>query len=167
MTLDQAPEAVVTLSTDDDTLTTYLNSVHPDDRAAVATAVSTARPGPFASAHRVVSDTGTGRVLWVGSAHRDGLGTRIEGRILDITREHATVIRSFVDEAIVASDAHRASIERAKGIIMAEHRASEVDAFTALRRRSNEANVKLRLLAELIVRERSSRGLVIFPRARR
>ncbi|RHA44436.1 ANTAR domain-containing protein [Cellulomonas rhizosphaerae] len=167
MTLHHAPEPVLPLSTVDDSLAAYLRTVHPDDRQTVTLAVTSAAPGPFASAHRVVTDVGVKHVLWVGSARRDGVGTRVDGRFLDVSAEHASATRSFVEEAILASDTHRASIERAKGIIMAEHRASEVEAFTALRRRSNEANVKVRLLAELIVRERSSRGLVTIPRPAR
>jgi len=164
MTLEHAPQSVTSLSTADNTLAAYLRTVHADDQASVARTVASARPGPFASAHRVVTRAGVRRILWIGTARRDDLGVTIDGRLLDISAEHAAATTSFVAEAILASDTHRASIERAKGIIMAEHRTGEVEAFTALRRRSNEANVKVRLLAELIVRERSSRGLVTLPR---
>jgi hypothetical protein len=142
-------------------LVAYLAAVHPDDRLVLerAARAAAAAQGPFAIPHRVVADR-IRQVLWVGTSDVDGHTVRLDGYRLDLTEAHDEAVERYIEQSVHASEEHRASIERAKGIVMAEHGTDENDAFTALRHRSNEANVKLRLLAQLIVQERSSRGLI-------
>jgi hypothetical protein len=149
-------------------LVTYLAAVHPDDRMVLerAARAAAATHGPFAIPHRVVADR-VRQMLWGGTADVDGDTVRLAGYRVDLTEAHDEAVASYIAQSVRASEEHRASIERAKGIVMAEHGTDENDAFTALRHRSNEANVKLRLLAQLIVQERSSRGLIDLDRSRR
>jgi GAF domain-containing protein len=51
----------------------------------------------------------------------------------------------------------RATIEQAKGILMAEYHTNEVDAFDRLVRLSNNLNLKLRDVAQRLVEERSKK----------
>jgi hypothetical protein len=50
-----------------------------------------------------------------------------------------------------------AVVEQAKGIVMALHRCGPEEAFELLRRTSQRANVKVRVLAERMVKQISSR----------
>src|SRR4051794_18744215 len=125
-------------------------TIHPDDRRTVERALAEAS-GHFAAAYRVLAEDGVRREILVGQA-----APHVDAVRVDVTEAHIAATTELVSEAVRASDAHRANIERAKGIVMAEHGVSEAEAFTALRRQSNDANVKLRLLAELVVRERTS-----------
>lgn len=147
-------------------LAAHLGAVHPDDRAAFELAVVSVceSPGEFAIVHRVIE----GRVLlWVGRALVEPDLLTMDGHLVDITEEQTRATESLVIEAVQASDAHRSSIERAKGIVMAEHHVGEAEAFLALRHSSNETNTKLRMVAERIVQARTSRGIVGAPVPRR
>jgi hypothetical protein len=147
-------------------LVAYLALVHPEDRLVLERAARTAAAthGPFAIPHRLIGDH-IRQMLWVGNADVDGDTVRLAGYCVDLTEAQDEAVERYVVQSVRASEEHRASIERAKGIVMAEHGTDENDAFTALRHRSNEANVKLRLLAQLIVQERSSRGLIDVERS--
>jgi two-component system, response regulator / RNA-binding antiterminator len=57
-------------------------------------------------------------------------------------------------------------IEQAKGIVMAEHQCGADEAFDLLRRASQRANIKLRVLAERIVEQAKTHPAGVAPPAR-
>ncbi|BBY48846.1 hypothetical protein MARA_23140 [Mycolicibacterium arabiense] len=74
----------------------------------------------------------------------------------DIRGEDRAADRDFQDqlsEAVQAVSNHRAVIEQAKGMLMLLHDLDADAAFELLRWRSQDRNVKLRVLAEQVVAE--------------
>jgi AmiR/NasT family two-component response regulator len=93
------------------------------------------------------------------SPHRRAFGTeetqRLEHFARSASRALAVAVRLASYTALVdqlrASLATRAVIDQALGIIMAQNRCNQADAFGMLRGASQRRNVKLRQLAEEIV----------------
>jgi PAS domain S-box-containing protein len=131
---------------------------HPDDRRQVAETIDdmlqTHRA--FSTRHRIIDTKGkVHHVVVVGDQLTDDgnavIGTH--GYYVDIT---ATADRAQ-DELITAKVAeiteHRAVIEQAKGMLMLVYGLDPAAAFDLLKWRSQESNVKLRLLAEQVVED--------------
>lgn len=97
--------------------------------------------------------------LTLYSPHRQAFGTREIERIEHFTRSAsralAVAVRLASYTALVdqlrASLSTRAAIDQALGVIMAQNRCSQAEAFAVLRGASQRRNVKLRQLAEEIV----------------
>ncbi len=129
---------------------------HPDD-AAVATAMilnAFSSGEPFALWHRIIDARMRTRfVVSVGDGVRDETGELVEvrGYMVDVTGSKRSQTAREVDEAVRRSAESRAGIEQAKGVIMATLGVPREDAFTLLKRRSQNENVKLRDLAELLL----------------
>jgi hypothetical protein len=141
-----------------------LSHKHPDDREAVAvTLADTVEKGePFCSRHRIVDTAGRVRhVLVVGDRELDSDGEVVgtAGFYIevddhpddDIAHDH----EQLVDDAATLAEIvrSRAAIEQAKGALMLVYGIGADRAFEVLTWRSQESNVKLRLLANQLVTE--------------
>lgn len=126
---------------------------HPDD-AAVATAMllnAFTSGEPFALWLRIIdARLRTRMVVAVGDGRRDETGELVEvrGYMVDVTGSMRSQTARDVDEAVRRSAESRGSIEQAKGIIMAALAVGADEAFEVLKRGSQNANVKLRELAQ-------------------
>ena len=129
---------------------------HPDD-AAVATAIilNAFRSGePFALWHRLVdAKLRTRTVVSVGEGTRDEDGALVEvrGYMVDVTGSKRGQTARDVDEAVRRAGETRGTIEQAKGILMLAGGMGADDAFALLKRCSQNANVKLRDLAQGVI----------------
>jgi hypothetical protein len=124
---------------------------HPDDYRQIADTLDLIRQSrqPFSSRHRIIDVAGRVRhVVVVGDLLREDDGPVIgtHGYYVDITpleQEHQDQVSAAV--AVIAEA--RAGIEQAKGMLMLVYGMDDSSAFELLRWRSQETNVKLRLLA--------------------
>ncbi len=129
---------------------------HPDD-AAVATAIilnAFTSGEPFALWHRIIdARLRTRTVVSVGDGVRDESGRLVEvrGYMVDVTGSKRGQTARDIDEAVRRSAESRGTIEQAKGIIMATLEVDADTAFGMLKRNSQNANVKLRDLAQTLV----------------
>jgi PAS domain S-box-containing protein len=124
---------------------------HPDDYRHIADTLDLIRQSrqAFSSRHRIVDVQGrVHHVVVVGDLLRDVAGTVVgtNGYYVDITpleqerQDEVTAAVTVIAEA-------RADIERTKGMLMLVYGMDEASAFELLKWRSQETNVKLRLLA--------------------
>ncbi|WP_169736365.1 PAS and ANTAR domain-containing protein [Promicromonospora kroppenstedtii] len=123
---------------------------HPDDQdRVIREAVRSLRAGhTFTCAQRVVDVHGRARTLLVtGQAVRSERGPVLVGQVADVTPlQHEAVARAAqrsVDNAMATT----ATIEQARGVLMAVHGVSEEDALTMLTERASAAGVDLRTTA--------------------
>lgn len=129
---------------------------HPDD-AAVATAMilnAFTSGEPFALWHRIIDARMRTRfVVSVGDGVRDAEGELLEvrGYMVDVTGSKRSQTAREVDEAVRRSAESRGGIEQAKGITMATLALDADEAFARLKRRSQNENIKLRDLAQLLI----------------
>jgi ANTAR domain/PAS fold len=145
-----------------------LSHKHPEDRSEIEAAIEevlTTHRG-FSTRHRIV-DTGgdVHQVVVVGDQLCDDHGAVIgtHGFYVDVAREVEQEQR--VTEKLAEIAENRAAIEQAKGMLMLIYGVDENAAFDLLRWLSQEANVKLRLLAEQICADFRSVGASVLPRA--
>lgn len=131
---------------------------HPDDRGQVAETIEdmlrTHRA--FSTRHRIIDTSGAvHHVVVVGDLltdHRDVvIGTH--GYYVDITPSSDRAQDELITARIAEITEHRAVIEQAKGMLMLVYGLDPSAAFDLLKWRSQESNVKLRLLAEQIVED--------------
>lgn len=129
---------------------------HPEDRAAVASALAkTVEYGePFSSRHRII-DTGgqVHHVIVVADTMTDAVGEVIgtQGYYVDVTDTLEEQRQETLDDALPELYAARAVIEQAKGALMLVYGISAEQAFRVLSWRSQETNIKLRALATQLV----------------
>lgn len=129
---------------------------HPDD-AAVATAMilnAFTSGEPFALWHRIIdAKMRTRFVVSVGDGVRDDAGELVEvrGYMVDVTGSKRSQTAREIDEAVRRSAESRGGIEQAKGVIMATLGVGPDDAFARLKKRSQNENVKIRDLAQLLL----------------
>jgi hypothetical protein len=138
--------------------TTELMFRHSDpDDAAVATAIllnAFASGEPFALWHRIIdARLRTRTVVSVGDGVRNEAGDLVEvrGYMVDVTGSKRSQTARDIDEAVRRSAESRGSIEQAKGLIMATLAVGADEAFGLLRVRSQNANIKLRDLAQTLL----------------
>jgi ANTAR domain/PAS fold len=128
---------------------------HPDDRNQIAATLDDIRRtrGAFSTRHRIIDRQGNvHQVVVIANQLADAAGTVIgtEGFYVDVTPSHREYEEAVTTEVAKIAE-HRAAIEQAKGMLMVVYGATETTAFDVLRWRSQENNVKLRLLAQQIV----------------
>lgn len=129
---------------------------HPDD-AAVSTAMilnAFTSGEPFALWLRIIdARLRTRTVVAVGEGRRDEAGELVEvrGYMVDVTGSKRSQTARDIDEAVRRSAESRGSIEQAKGIIMATLAVDADDAFELLKKSSQNANIKLRELAQRLL----------------
>jgi hypothetical protein len=124
---------------------------HPDDYRQIADTLDLVRHSrqAFSSRHRIIDVQGrVHHVVVVGDLLRevDGTAMATHGYYVDVTpseREH----QNQVTAAVTVIAEARADIERTKGMLMLIYGMDDAAAFELLKWRSQETNVKLRLLA--------------------
>jgi ANTAR domain len=118
-------------------------------------AISTnARPSsPFSTRHRIIDVQGrTREVVVVAGQLRNDAGEAIgtDGFYVDVTRS-TEEDQTTITEAVAEIVKHRSTIEQAKGVLMMVYGIDADVAFDILEWRSQESNIKLRLLAERLM----------------
>ncbi len=137
---------------------------HPEDRGQVAATIdqilNTHRA--FSTRHRIIDTGGNVRhIVAVGDQlfdeHGEAIGTH--GFYVDVTPVPGQAQEDLVTAKLAVISENRAGIEQAKGMLMLIYGISDGAAFNLLKWLSQEANVKLRLLAEQISEDFRGAGL--------
>jgi hypothetical protein len=141
---------------------------HPDDRGEVAATIDDIvnTHDPFSTRHRIVDTAGkVHQVVVVGDRllDRDGEVIGTHGFYVDVTRPHDPEHENMVTEKLAELAENRAAIEQTKGMLMLIYSIDEETAFNLLKWLSQEANIKLRPLAEQIAADFRDAGLTSQP----
>jgi|SRR5947209_10461233 len=137
---------------------------HPDDRGQVAATIDqilNTHQG-FSTRHRIIDTAGHVRhILVVGDQLFDGDGDVIgtHGFYVDVSPLPERAQEDLVTAKLAEISEHRAAIEQTKGMLMLIYGINDDAAFNLLKWLSQEANVKLRLLAEQIAEDFRGAGL--------
>ena len=130
---------------------------HPDDRREVAKTIDATLHSrcAFSTRHRIVDTRNVvHQVVVVGDQltdeHDRVIGTH--GYYVDMTPASDRVREEIITARVAEITEHRGVIEQAKGMLMLVYGLDEDAAFDLLRWRSQSTNVKLRRLAEHVVR---------------
>ena len=144
---------------------------HRDDYRQIAHTLEQIRQTrqAFSSRHRIIDVEGrVHHVVVVGDLLRDDNETVIgtQGFYIDVTPSERAR-QDQVTAAVTRITESRSGIEQTKGMLMVVYGIDEPTAFELLRRRSQEANVKLRALAEQVASGflELSRGETLPPRS--
>ncbi|CQD08603.1 ANTAR domain-containing protein [Mycobacterium lentiflavum] len=132
-----------------------LSHKHPDDRGQVAATIDQIlnTRQAFSTRHRIIDTRGQVRqVVVVGDQLRDDQGDVIgtHGFYVDVSPLPDQTREDLVSAKLAEIAEQRAGIEQAKGMLMLVYGIGDGPAFDLLKWLSQEANVKLRLLAEQI-----------------
>jgi PAS domain S-box-containing protein len=135
-----------------------LSHKHPDDYGQVAATIEQIRQtaGAFSTRHRIVDTKGyIHHVVVIGQQMRDEQDTVIgsDGYYVDVTPSITEAREESVTAAVAEITEARGGIERAKGMLMLVYGITADSAFELLKWRSQDANVKLRVLAEQVVQD--------------
>jgi fructose-specific component phosphotransferase system IIB-like protein len=135
-----------------------LSHKHPDDYGQVAATLEEIRrtSGAFSTRHRIIDTHGdVHHVVVVGDQLFDDAGGVVgtHGFYVDVSPSMREAHDEIVTEAVAEIAEARGGIERAKGIMMLIYRITADSAFELLKWRSQETNVKLRVLADQIVKD--------------
>lgn len=141
-----------------------LSHKHPDDCGQVAATIDQIlhTRQAFSTRHRIIDAGGNVRhVVVVGDRlfddHGDVIGTH--GYYIDVSPTPEQAQEDLVTARLAEISGNRASIEQTKGMLMLVYNISDHAAFNLLRWLSQEANVKLRALAERIAEDFRGAGL--------
>ncbi|MFJ4655143.1 PAS and ANTAR domain-containing protein [Nocardia sp. NPDC088792] len=142
-----------------------LSHKHPEDRAHVEDLLDRAlhSGGSFSSRHRFIDTAGREhKVLVVADRMLDADGTvaGTSGYYIDITHTLDETRREALSAALPELLEARAVIEQAKGALMAIYQITAEQAFRILVWRSQETNIKLRVLAGRLMSEVDSAAFV-------
>lgn len=140
-----------------------LSHKHPDDRGQVAATIDQIlnTGQAFSTRHRIIDTGGQVRdVVVVGDQLHDDQGAVVgtHGFYVDVSPLPDQEREDLVTAKLAEIAEQRASIEQAKGMLMVIYGIGESAAFDLLKWLSQEANVKLRLLAEQICEDFRSAG---------
>ena len=132
-----------------------LSHKHPDDYPHIAATLDDIRRTrkPFSTRHRIITVQGDVRdVVVIGERFHDNTGEIVgtQGFYLDVTPS-AKQRQESITEALAEIADHRTVIEQAKGVLMYIYGIGPDAAFDILKWRSQDANIKLRALAEQLV----------------
>ncbi len=140
-----------------------LSHKHPEDREQVMATINQMLDTrePFSTRHRIVdTDGNVHHVVVVGDQlvddHGEVIGT--QGFYIDVTPPAEQAQEDIVTARLATISEHRAGIEQAKGMLMLVYGISANAAFDLLKWLSQEANVKLRSLAEQIIEDFRTAG---------
>lgn len=141
-----------------------LSHKHPEDRGRVSATIDQIvnTPAPFSARHRIIDTGGRVRqVIAVADRLLDDQGDVIgtQGFIVDVSPVHDPAHEDIVTAKLAEISENRAAIEQAKGMLMLIYGLSEEAAFDLLKWLSQEANIKLRPLAEQISADFRRTGL--------
>lgn len=142
------------------TLAVLMAHQHPDDREPVGNLLRrlVESGGQGALLHRVIDSHGRQRQVFSSIQARkdDGAGAgQLVGFMVDLTRTMHEESRQAAEDAIQGAFAHKATIEQAKGIIMACLNLAEERAFDVLTKESQKTNTKVHTLAGQLVQAAS------------
>jgi PAS domain S-box-containing protein len=137
---------------------------HPDDRGQVAATIDQIlnTHQAFSTRHRIIDTGGDVRnVVVVGDQLFDEKGEVVgtHGFYIDVSPLPEQVQEDLVTARLAEISENRAGIEQTKGMLMLIYGINDNAAFNLLRWLSQEANVKLRLLAEQISADLRGAGL--------
>jgi fructose-specific component phosphotransferase system IIB-like protein len=132
-----------------------LSHKHPDDYVQVAATLDEIRRThrTFSTRHRIIDTKQVVHdVIVIGDQLHDNDGdvAGTHGFYVDVTptgRAHEELVSAAVAE--IAEN--RATIDQAKGMLMLIYRITEESAFELLKWRSQETNIKLRVLADQVI----------------
>lgn len=132
-----------------------LSHKHPDDYPQVATTLDEMRRThrTFSTRHRIIdTDGNVHSVVVIGDQLYDQGGELIgtHGFYVDVTPTDV-ISAQLVSAAVAEIAENRAAIEQVKGMLMVVYRIEADAAFELLKWRSQETNVKLRILAERVL----------------
>lgn len=131
-----------------------LSHKHPNDYQQVAVTLDDMRRdhSVFCTRHRIIDTRGAEHdVVVIGDQlYDDGDLIGTHGFYVDVTPSNA-ITEELVTAAVAEIAESRASIEQAKGMLMLIYRVDADAAFDLLKWRSQETNVKLRILAEQLL----------------
>ena len=130
-----------------------LSHKHPEDLAEVKGLLKKSA-APFSSRHRIHTVTGDIRkVVVVGDAVTDADGQVVatRGFYVDVTEAANADVQEAISGELDAIVAQRDVIEQAKGMLMAIYDVDAEAAFSILRWRSQELNIKLHDIATKLV----------------
>lgn len=132
-----------------------LSHKHPDDYQQVAATLDEMRRShrTFSTRHRIIDTKGgVHSVVVIGDQLYDERGELVgtHGFYVDVTPSDEFT-EELVSAAVAEIAENRAAIEQAKGMIMLIYRVSADAAFELLKWRSQETNIKLRILAEQVL----------------
>ncbi len=135
-----------------------LSHKHPDDYRQVAATIEEIRrtAGAFSTRHRIIDTHGeVHHVVVIGQQMRgnDDAVIGSDGFYVDVTPSVTEAREERVTEAVAEIAEARGGIEQAKGMLMLIYRISADSAFELLKWRSQESNVKLRVLAEQVAKD--------------
>lgn len=135
-----------------------LSHKHPEDYGQVAATLEEIRrtSGAFSTRHRIIDTHGeVHHVVVVGDQLFDDSDSVIgtHGFYVDVSPSMREAQDEIVSEAVAEIAEARGGIEQAKGMLMLVYRISADSAFELLKWRSQETNIKLRVLAEQIVED--------------
>ena len=135
-----------------------LSHKHPDDYGKVAATLGEIRrsAGAFSTRHRIIDTRGdVHHVVVVGKQMSNEAGAVVgtDGFYVDVTPSVTEARQAHVTEAVAEIAEARSGIEQAKGMLMLVYRITPEAAFELLKWRSQETNVKLRALADQIVKD--------------
>jgi len=139
---------------------------HPEDRGQVAATIDQIlnTHQAFSTRHRII-DTGGGvrHIVVVGDQlfddHGEVIGTH--GFYVDVSPSTERAQEDLVTARLAEISENRSSIEQTKGMLMLIYNIGADAAFNLLKWLSQEANVKLRLLAEQISEDFRGAGLAL------
>ncbi|MEM6108430.1 PAS and ANTAR domain-containing protein [Mycobacterium sp. 050272] len=135
-----------------------LSHKHPDDCGQVAATIDQilSTHQAFSTRHRIIDTAGqVHQVVVVGDQLRDHQGEIIgtHGFYVDVSAPPDQEREDIVTAKLAEIAEHRAGIEQAKGMLMLVYGIADGPAFDLLKWLSQEANIKLRLLAEQICQD--------------
>src|SRR6185437_11728550 len=140
-----------------------LSHKHPDDRGQFAASIDEIlnTHGAFSTRHRIIDTRGrVHQVIVVGDRlhndHQTVIGTH--GFYIDVSPSTEQAREDLVTAKLAEITERRAGIEQAKGMLMLIYGISEESAFNILKWLSQEANIKLRPLAEQIAQDFRAAG---------
>lgn len=138
------------------TTSLLLSHKHPDDVAKVTRLIEQMRTTgtPFSSRHRIIDANGFKRHVIVAGDRLlgdDGTSIGVSGFYIDVTDTHLRDVDESVTETMDDIVEPRMGIEQAKGALMLAYGITADRAFDTLVWRSQDANIKLRRLADLLM----------------
>lgn len=141
-----------------------LSHKHPEDRGHVAATIEqiVETHQAFSTRHRIVDTRGdVHHVVVVGDRIFDDDGDVIgtHGFYIDVSGPRERMREEEMSAKLAEISEHRAGIEQAKGMLMLIYGIGERAAFELLKWLSQEANIKLRPLAEQIAEDFRRAGL--------
>jgi PAS domain S-box-containing protein len=139
---------------------------HPDDRRQVAATIDQIlnTREAFSTRHRIIDTGGNVRhIVVVGDQLFDDQGEVIgtHGFYIDVSPLPEQAQEDLVSAKLAEISENRAAIEQTKGMLMLIYDINDDAAFNLLKWLSQEANVKLRLLAEQISKDFRGAGLAL------